>query len=334
MKINETPVRTSINYGINNFEVPDDTFDIRPQNCVNQKPAIAQNEPLCKESKKQLSNPTENRKIIFDKTNTNAQISYNLNKNNNILLCNTALIAEENVDANIVITLSSSAKAFASSFIGINCKPNSKLNITLLSNLKKSQNFVNIEANLAENSVCNLNIIDFCDTLTVIKQTTNLSEDSAKFDINMLYLGTNNAQIDINIINNIFSTKSKANINVVGALFDYASKNFKGTIDFKKGAVKSSGTENELCLLFSHNAKSKALPMLLAGEEDVDGSHSSATSKIDDKKLFYLMSRGLSKADSMKLYLKAQFNHILSKLDKDVQKYVNNQIDRKLKDYE
>ena len=334
MKINETPIRTSKNYNINNFDVPDNTFDFQVKNTIKQNVA-KQNYPLCEKSAKQLTKPNQALSYTFDNsTKERIVISNNLNKNNNTLISNISLVVKENAEANVLITLKSSTKAFANSFLKIDCEQNSKLNITILSSLKKSQNFMNIEATLHHNSSCNLNIVDFCNTLSVIKQTTDIIEDSAKFDINMLYLGTNNGAIDINIINNVFSPNNKTNINVVGALFDSAIKNFKGTIDFKKGAIKSAGQENELCLLFSNGAKSKALPILLSGEEDVDGSHSSATSKIDQKQLFYLMSRGLSKLDSMKLYLKAKFNSIITKLDKDVQKYINHQIDRELKKYE
>ena len=41
-------------------------------------------------------------------------------------------------------------------------------------------------------------------------------------------------------------------------------------------------------MLLSDKAKSKALPMLLCTEEDVEGNHSTATGKLDEKELFYI----------------------------------------------
>ena len=344
MKINQTPLRTSRNYLINNFGVPDDTFSQKVKKCKItttesefelEANGSKQQNPLCNAQAKQLEAPNTDFKIVFDKTTQKrTNIYHNFNKDNNQLAGNICLVAEKDVQANVLIFSKSSVAAFINSFVKIECKENSNLNITLLSDHKKTQNFVNIEANLGKNACCTLNIVDFCDNLTVLRQSTNLVGPDANFDVNMLYLGTKKATFDINIISNVFGKNCKTNITSTGALFDTAQKNFKGTIDFKQGSAKSFGAENELCLLFSNQAKSKALPMLLCGEEDVDGSHSSATSKIDEKQLFYLMSRGLSKLDSMKLFLKAKFNNILSKTDKDIQKYVNNQIDRKLKNYE
>lgn len=343
MKINQTPIRTCRNYNINNFEVPDNTFSAKATSpamssdatCKIEKNNLVQKFPLCKEAQQQSKHQGESFKFVFDKNSAKrTNIFVSPNKNNSQQISNIALIANQNIETNILISSKSNINAFINSFLSIECKPNSKLNITIINNTKKSQNFVNIQTKLHQNATCNLNIIDFCDTLTVLKQTAEIIEPSATFNINMLYLGTKHGAIDINIISNLFAQNSSTNINVIGALFDQATKNFKGTINFKNGAIKSIGIQTELCLLFSKDAKSKALPILLAAEEDVDGSHSSATSKIDDKQLFYLMSRGLNKLDSMKLYLKAKFNSITSKLDPDIQTQINKQIDRKLKKYE
>ena len=102
-----------------------------------------------------------------------------------------------------------------------------------------------------------------------------------------------------------------------GAISGNCKKHFKGTIDFKKGCKKSKGNENEYCTILSDKAKSIALPMLLCTEEDVEGNHSTAAGKIDSKKLFYLMTRGLSKADSERLIVRAQFNSVLEKIENE-----------------
>ena len=41
-------------------------------------------------------------------------------------------------------------------------------------------------------------------------------------------------------------------------------------------------------MLLSDKAKSIALPMLLCTEEDVEGNHSTASGKVDEKQLFTL----------------------------------------------
>ena len=111
---------------------------------------------------------------------------------------------------------------------------------------------------------------------------SNLSGNKARANINSIYLGTGEQVFDINYIAELFGENTETNIEVQGALKDSATKNFKGTIDFKKGSKKAKGNENEFCMLLSDKAHSKALPMLLCTEEDVEGNHSSSAGKIDD----------------------------------------------------
>ena len=146
-----------------------------------------------------------------------------------------------------------------------------------------------------------------------------------------LQRGTENQLFDINYIAEIRGERAVANIEVQGALKDTATKYFKGTIDFKKGCKKAKGNENEFCMLLSDKAKSRALPMLLCTEEDVEGNHSSAAGKVEEDMLFYIMSRGFSYKDAMKLIVKAKFNNILDTVrDDKLKAYIVDEIDNRL----
>ena len=71
--------------------------------------------------------------------------------------------------------------------------------------------------------------------------------------------------------------------------------------------------------------------MLLCTEEDVEGNHSSAAGKIEDDKLFYIMSRGISEKDAMKLIVKAKFNKILETIkDEELKQEIVDEIDKRL----
>lgn len=84
-------------------------------------------------------------------------------------------------------------------------------------------------------------------------------------------------------------------------------------------------------MLLSNEARSIALPMLLCAEEDVEGNHSTATGKVDEKALFYIMSRGVSKKEAMKLVVKAKFNKILEKIkDEELKNEITDEIDKRL----
>lgn len=135
----------------------------------------------------------------------------------------------------------------------------------------------------------------------------------------------------MNYIGELRGEKSEINIEVQGALNDFSKKHFKGTIDFKKGAKKAKGNENEFCMLLSEKARQIALPMLLCSEEDVEGNHSSATGRVGNKELFYIMSRGFNKKEAMKLLIKARFNSIIDSIKNEkIRNRVSYEIDLRL----
>ena len=71
--------------------------------------------------------------------------------------------------------------------------------------------------------------------------------------------------------------------------------------------------------------------MLLCTEEDVEGNHSTASGKVDAKQLFYLMTRGLSYKEAVKLIVKANFQKIIDRInDEELRNVILKEIDKKL----
>ncbi len=56
-------------------------------------------------------------------------------------------------------------------------------------------------------------------------------------------------------------------------------------------------------------------PLLLCGEDDVEGAHAVSTGKIDEDILFYLMTRGLSEVEAKKVVVEASFAPVFEKIE-------------------
>ena len=84
-------------------------------------------------------------------------------------------------------------------------------------------------------------------------------------------------------------------------------------------------------MILDDNAKSKSLPMLLCHEEDVEGEHGVSSGKIDENKIFYIMTKGISEEEAKRLIVKANFNKIIKEID-DVKLsyYINEMIDKEI----
>lgn len=141
-----------------------------------------------------------------------------------------------------------------------------------------------------------------------------LEGDGSVFDIGELYLGDGKRSIDLGVLAEQFGKKTVSHIDVHGALLDESQKIFRGTIDFKKGSAGSRGREAENTLLLGRHVRSRTAPLILCAEEDVDGRHAATAGRIDENRMFYLMSRGLSKEQVKKLLIEAEFAPITAKI--------------------
>lgn len=344
LRVNDTPVRTARNFLINNIEVeldiPEKIAEFKNAEIINDKSIIdnqTSNKPLIYGNGKileELNHETANNKIRIqtNSKNENVKIIYNFDDNNLNLINQIEIIA--NNDANVTIVYKSNTlnRCLHNGIIRTIVNKDAKLNINIVNLLNEnSDNFEAIENTLEANSKLKYTIIDIGGKTSVSNYYSNIIGENADNDLKSIYLGIDNQRKDINYIAELRGIKTNIDIDVQGALQDSAKKNFKGTIDFKKGCKKAKGNENEYCMLLSDKAKSIALPMLLCTEDNVEGNHSTASGKIDNNQLLYIMSRGLSYKEAVKLIVKANFNKIIERItDEELKNEVLNEIDNKL----
>ena len=343
LKLNETPVRTSRNFLINNIKLENVVIPEKLE--MFQNVMVTGTESFNKDINKQHLNyglSEELEENVFYKANS--QIAIKVKENDNIKVTydfdddNLQLVNQIDIcatgNANIIIEYKSSTnkECFHNGVIKVFAKENAKLNITVINLLNSnSEHFEAMENILEDNSDLNYTIIDIGGKNSIQNYYSNIIGKSAKNDLKTIYLGSENQIKDINYIAELRGQKSFVDIDVQGALKENAKKNFKGTIDFKKGCKKSKGNENEFCMLLSEKAKSLALPMLLCTEDDVEGNHSTASGKVDKEQLFYIMTRGLSYKEAVKLIVRANFNKTIERiLDEEVKQNIIKEIDERL----
>ena len=345
LKLNNTPVRTSRNFGINNIELKDielpkelkefKDMEIINEGCILEK--NISNKKLVYGNGKELEenilkNANKSLKIISNSKNANIKIKYSFDDEALELIDNIEIIADNNINAVIEYSSKTKEKCFHNGIIRVIANENTKVNVILVNLLNgDSNNFYSIENEINNKAEVNYTIIDIGAKNSISNYYSNVLGSSSKNNLKTIYLGTKNEVKDINYIAEIRGESSNVDIEVQGALKDESNKHFKGTIDFKKGCKKSKGNENEFCILLSDKAKSLALPMLLCTEDDVEGNHSTASGKVDNKDLFYIMSRGLSYKEAIRLIVKAKFNQIIQTIkDEKLKEEILSEIDRRI----
>lgn len=167
------------------------------------------------------------------------------------------------------------------------------------------------------------------ESITSLK--TNLAGDQSTADIQSIYFGDGKRKIDMNYVLRHEGSQTDGSMQVHGALLDHSSKTFRGTLDFIKGTKGSVGREAEEIVLLSPSVRNRSVPLMLAGEDDVDGHHAVSVGKMNEEKLFYLMSRGLSLRDAEKLVIEASFQPALDRLPDDgIKEQISEYIRRRL----
>jgi len=245
-------------------------------------------------------------------------INYDFN-NNDSLISKIIFNYKENSTCDFIINYKSldSNKQFNYLVEEVNTENHSTGSITYINNLNdKSTNIMSFNDKVENNSTITHNLIDIGGNIKIYNAYLESMENANNY-FNNIYIGKDENIIDINYDLKNIGKNSINDLKVEGLLKDKSLKKFRGIIDFIEGSTKSIGKEYENCILLSDECISRSLPMLLCHEEDVEGAHGESTGKINEDKLFYLMSRGLSKKVEEKLIILSNFNSVINLINNE-----------------
>ncbi len=99
------------------------------------------------------------------------------------------------------------------------------------------------------------------------------------------------------------------------ALTEQSRTIFSGLILVEKNAQKTDAYQTNRNLLLEPTAEACSLPGLEIEANDVKCSHGATTGQVDERELFYMMSRGISKKEAHKLLVFGFFEEIIDKVE-------------------
>ncbi len=156
------------------------------------------------------------------------------------------------------------------------------------------------EFKIQENKNCDLNIVDLSNNSMDVKIKLSLKK-GANCCVNLASICPQNCKkrFTIDVIHeepDTYSRTKMAGINLGdGTLF------FFGTSDVWKGAHGSDTRQEGKITNLSPGSRSEVSPALLIKDNEVNASHGAALGAYDPEAMYYMMSRGLSEAESRKL---------------------------------
>lgn len=288
------------------------------------------------ESLKEVLNDGNYTRYIEAKENVETEIylDFNTDENNPILIGDISIYARENSNIQIIMDYSGDYnEAYTNILTRIKAEKNSKVTIVKVQRQGDIRHIEHRYSEVDEEAEVKYLMVNIGGKESLYHYVTDLKGDNSNVDLKTIYIGEGNSLTDI--YNNIrfYGKNANGDFIVKGALKDKAKKYFRGTLDFIKGCSQSTGDEEENVILLNDKVKSFAIPILLAGEDDVMGNHAASAGQVDEEILFYIMSRGFSKEEAKRIIVEASFRPLVDEIkNEDLKNFVIEALDEKLKE--
>ena len=159
-----------------------------------------------------------------------------------------------------------------------------------------------------------LNLIDIFENDNILNANFNLKSNDSKVNIESVSIASNNNEKKYDFSTFIFGKNCDSNINCFAMVKDHSFINCKMFSKIEKGSINSKISQNSKILLMDNDSKGKNEPMLKIEENSISAKHSASIGMIDEKEIFYLMSRGISKNTANNLISIGKISYLVEKI--------------------
>lgn len=142
----------------------------------------------------------------------------------------------------------------------------------------------------------------------------NLSGEGAKARAVHVFVGRGKEELGIDAEFTHSARNTKADMLVKGVVSDGAAARLGGMIRIGKDGAGAESFLAEHAMLLGARSRATAKPELEISNNDVSSRHSASVSRVDEGKLFYLMSRGLPGADAAALMVSGFLDSALARV--------------------
>ncbi|MBA2505398.1 MAG: SufD family Fe-S cluster assembly protein [Thermoleophilaceae bacterium] len=116
-----------------------------------------------------------------------------------------------------------------------------------------------------------------------------------------------------------------------GALTGASRASYEGLIQINKGAQDTHTYLQTHSMLLSPKAKGDSIPSLIVETDNVSASHGGTVGELDEELVFYMQTRGLTRAEAMRILVEGYFEPVVQKIEDDqLEEIVRGRIAEKL----
>jgi Fe-S cluster assembly protein SufD len=142
--------------------------------------------------------------------------------------------------------------------------------------------------------------------------TTDLSESGARGEAAALFFTGSTQHVDLTIHTDHSVGQTTSNTIVRSAATDHGQGRFFGNIAIRKHSHGSDAALRDDVLLLSKTAHIDSVPALEIAANDVKAFHGATVGSVDDEQLFYARSRGIGRAEALRMIALGFFEPVIS----------------------
>jgi Fe-S cluster assembly protein SufD len=157
-------------------------------------------------------------------------------------------------------------------------------------------------------------VVNLGGSVARVDLAASLDGPGARSDMLALYFGRDNQHFDHNTRQEHRVPHASSDLLYKGALTDSAHAVFRGLIKVYPNAQRTDAYQTNRNLILSRSAEAVSLPNLEIEADDVRCSHAATVGQLDAEELFYIMSRGISRADAERLVVFGFLGEVLDRL--------------------
>ena len=133
----------------------------------------------------------------------------------------------------------------------------------------------------------------------------DLLGEGADFRLNSVLVGAGEDKLQSTVAVNHFASGTTSRIITRGVLSEHARLVHQGLVKIVAGTTGCVSEQRAAALLLGRRARADLRPDLQIDSNDVRCSHAASTAGLDENTLYYLMSRGLSRAAATQMAISA-----------------------------
>jgi Fe-S cluster assembly protein SufD len=148
-----------------------------------------------------------------------------------------------------------------------------------------------------------------------VRIQNDLAGQGATSRVTGAYFADGTQHLDYDTFQEHMAPSTTSDFAFKGALRDKARTVWRGMIRVEEGAQKTNAYQENRNLLLSKTAHADSIPGLEILANDVRCTHGATLGQVDREQLFYLMTRGLNRAEAERLIVRGFFQDVLDRVD-------------------